>query len=148
MLILYNSLSVSILHCEESIVDEFNTLIVYMSMLMFMHFLDFLTPSLQYAISDRGTARPPLGSTRVAEPFGDGLGVLRELSEKRTLRRIEHYRYALSGRCILNIAPENRSIGKHLSPTSLSNQKGSGPPSTVSSAVGGVVERLRIYQRS
>src|SRR6218665_2518582 len=28
------------------------------------------------------------------------------------------------------------------------NQKGSGPPSTVSSAVGGVVERLRIYQRS
>src|SRR6218665_3426689 len=109
-----------------------------------MHFLDFLTPSLQYAISDRGTARPPLGSTRVAKPFGDGLGVLREFSEKRTLRRIEHYGYALSGRCILHIAPENRSIGKHLPPTSLRNQKGSGPPSTVSSAVGGVVERLRI----
>src|SRR6218665_3602418 len=89
-----------------------------------------------------------LVSDFIESSFGDGLGVLREFSEKRTLRRIEHYGYALSGRCILHIAPENRSIGKHLSPTSLRNQKGSGPPSTVSSAVGGVVERLRIYQRS
>src|SRR6218665_3893179 len=85
---------------------------------------------------------------RVAEPFGDRLDALREFSEKRALRRIEHHGSALSGRCILHIALENRSIGKHLSPTSLRNQKGSGPPSTVSLAVGGVVKRLRIYQRS
>src|SRR6218665_2955083 len=101
---------------------------------------------MQYPIE--ATALPPLGSTRVAEPFSDRLGALREFSEKRDLRRIEHHGSTLSGRCILHIALQNMSIGKHLSPTSLRNQKGSGPSSTVSLAVKGVVERLRIYQCS
>ena len=48
----------------------------------------------------------------------------------------------------LFISHENVSIEKHLFPTSQRNQKGYGPPSTVSLAVGGVVERPRIYQRS
>src|SRR6218665_198928 len=110
-------------------------------------FLNFLTPTFQYAVYDRAAVRPPLGSTRVAEPSDDRLGALRGFSGEHAVRRIGHRGSALSGGCILHIAQENGSTGRHLFPTSRRSRKDSGPSSTVSLVVGWVDERLRTYHR-
>ena len=94
----------------------------------------------------RVTVCPPLGSTRVAEPFDDRLGALRKFSGEHAVRRIGHRGSALPGRCILHIAQENGSTGRRLFSTSRRSRKDSGPPSTVSLVVGEVDEHLWTYR--
>jgi len=92
------------------------------------------------------TVRPPPpsfnASFRALRRQARRLGIF---FRRTSVRRIGHRGSALSGRWVLHIiALQNGSIGRHLFPTSRRNQKGSGPPSTVSLAVGGMVERLRL----
>jgi len=58
----------------------------------------------------RVTVCPPLGSTRVAEPFDDRLGALREFSGEHAVRRIGHRGSALSGRYTFFISHKRTGV--------------------------------------